>query len=324
MAMAEHKEKALGPHFVFSIGETDHLDKDELKLSHKDILRHLVGAGYDAHEVSGHDKSPKKYIIVYGVNQKDAEQLHKMVGRMGQSCSVYSTGKQHEKRYHHGSDAGKKVTGEGVIMHKNRPSDNYISLPGEQNHFTHQFMSKSEDSETYRKMAESGMDLLFPTSIRGKEFMSDTGIVYHITIKLFEPKTDDPKKIDEIASKLELIPPSLEDTSLEFSTIKGRNGNTMYVIELHGPTADRIIQYHQEFKDIGNPMSREFQPHVTIEKPLWDELKGSGAKTAKEAGLKFGPAELRQGNRILYSYRPKSEKLAPSKKEEASQMKEEK
>lgn len=179
----------------------------------------------------------------------------------------------------------------------------------------------NNDAQIYKEMAAKGMDLMFPTTINGKTDQADTGVLFHITIKLFNPETDDPVKIDEIAKKLELLPPNPEDTTIERGTIKGRNGNTMYVLRLKGPTADRIIGYHQEFKDIGNPMGHEFHPHITIDKALWEEFKGKDGITVKEANIKFSAAELHQGNRILYTYRPKQQDLSPTKQEEAKDMK---
>ena len=47
-----------------------------------------------------------------------------------------------------------------------------------------------------------------------------------------------------------------------------------------------------------------------MDKETHDKIKASGAKTAHEAGIKFGHAELKQGHNVLHTYEPK--KLAAS------------
>lgn len=138
-AILDHKDKIAGPHFLFSADNPLHPHKDELKMPHEHVLQHLQGAGYDAHEVQGHYGAPERSIVVYGVTPGQAEKLHGMASRMGQDSSIYSTGEEHEMRFHHGESAGKKMTGKGTVWHKEKPGDFYTTLPGGQHHFTHNF-----------------------------------------------------------------------------------------------------------------------------------------------------------------------------------------
>lgn len=138
-SIQEHKAKIQGPHFLLSAENPKYPEKNELGLSHHQVLAHLQGAGYDAHEVDGHYGAPEKSIIVYGITPDHAEKLHSLAARMGQDSSIYSTGTHHEMRFHHGADAGKKITGKGTQHHATKPGDFYTTLPGGAHHFTHNF-----------------------------------------------------------------------------------------------------------------------------------------------------------------------------------------
>lgn len=147
-AIDDHKEKIQGPHFIFSAENPKFPHLNQIGLNHDQVLHHLKGAGYDAHEVHGHYGAPEKSIAVYGVSPKHAENLHAMASKLGQDSSIYSTGKKHEMRFHHGKDAGKKILGEGTSWHKQKPKDFFTSLPGGVHHFTHNFnFGKSEEIE---------------------------------------------------------------------------------------------------------------------------------------------------------------------------------
>lgn len=146
-AMQEHKEKLNGPHFIFSAENALYPAKNELGMPHYKTLHHLKHSGYDAHSVTGQYGKPERSIVVYGVSPTQADDLHNLASRLGQESSIYSTGKRHEMRFHHGENAGKKVFGEGTTWHEKRPGDYYTTLPGGQHHFTHNFDFSGNDGE---------------------------------------------------------------------------------------------------------------------------------------------------------------------------------
>lgn len=135
----EHKAKLAGPHFLMSAENPKFPEKNVLKLDHESVLSHLKGAGYDAHEVNGHYGAPERSIVIYGVTPEHAQKLHGLAANLGQDSSIYSTGQNHEMRFHHGEMAGKKILGSGTQHHQNKPADFFTTLPGGANHFTHQF-----------------------------------------------------------------------------------------------------------------------------------------------------------------------------------------
>jgi hypothetical protein len=139
-ALKDHKQKISEPHFLMSAENPKHPEKNELKMDHPTVLAHLKGAGYDAHETQGsYDGKKEKSIAVYGVKPEHAEHLHGLAARLGQDSSIFSTGKKHEMRIHHGPEAGKKILGEGTTWHNQAPKDNFTTLPGGSHHFTHNF-----------------------------------------------------------------------------------------------------------------------------------------------------------------------------------------
>jgi hypothetical protein len=135
-ALTDHQEKARGPHFIFSAENPKHADKNQLNMSHHQVIHHLGSAGYDSHEINGLKGAPKS-IIVYGINENQANDLHKLASRLGQDSSIYSDGNAHEQRFHHGLDEGKSLYGKGTVWHKQPPEGNYTSLPGGAAYFTH-------------------------------------------------------------------------------------------------------------------------------------------------------------------------------------------
>lgn len=140
---AEDKTPHLGNHFLFSAENPMHPHKNELKMDHPKALAYLKNSGFNAHEVKGHYGSPETSIMVRGVSPKEAQNLHMFASRLGQDSSIYSNGKQHEMKFHHGSNKGKTVHGEGTVWHKEKPQDFYTTLPSGQ-HFTHNFNFDNE------------------------------------------------------------------------------------------------------------------------------------------------------------------------------------
>lgn len=311
----DHKAKISQPHFIFSAENPKYPDKNKHGFTHEQALKHLKNLNYDAHPVNGHYGAPEKSIIVYGTNPKQNEGLHRFASDLGQDSSIHSNGQQHEMRFHHGADAGKTVHGEGTEFHSNKPSDFYTTLPNG-NHFTHNFkfdksekMPKLTDAAAeYKKHAESGMGLMLPVSVNGKKNRPDIDLPYHASIKVFDSAKDSPLQAHEKASSLDIKHPDPKEVGIEPTTLKGRTGHTMHVLRLHGPHADAIKAHHDQFKEHGHPENFDFHPHITVDKPTWDKVVASKAKTAHEAGIEFHPAELHHKKNVLATYK-KSEEL---------------
>lgn len=142
-ALDDHKQKIKGPHFIFSADHALHPQNNEIKMGHDQIVNHLYHSGYDAHEIKSHYGNPSRSIIVYEVTPLQAEELHKLVSRLGQGHSIYSDGTASEMRFHHGAYANRAHYANDTDYYEDAPQDGYHSLPGGSYHFDHKFDYKS-------------------------------------------------------------------------------------------------------------------------------------------------------------------------------------
>lgn len=161
---------------------------------------------------------------------------------------------------------------------------------------------KAENPEAYKKLAEAGIMVGHTVKIGGRENRADIGIPYHSTVKFFNPEKDTPEAVHAVARKLSFDVPDPKTTKIEPGVFKDRLGNDVYVIKLHGEHADKIKQNNGKFSHMGFPATFEYTPHVSVEKKTWDGIVASKATTAHEAGIEFGPAQLKQGHKTLATY----------------------
>lgn len=164
---------------------------------------------------------------------------------------------------------------------------------------------KAENAQAYKKLAEKGIMVAHPVSVMGQKQRPDNGISYHSTIKFFNPDKDTASSIHGVAKNLNFVPPDPRKTRIEPGMFKDRMGNDVYVIKLHGEHADQIKNNNKKFDHMGYKASFEFQPHVSVDKATWQKIVDSKAQNAYEAGITFGPAELRQGHSVLATYHHK-------------------
>jgi hypothetical protein len=164
------------------------------------------------------------------------------------------------------------------------------------------YLLKAENPEAYKKLAEEGIMVGFSAKVAGQTHRPDNGIPYHSTVKFFDPSKDHPDQIHSVASKLKLTPPDAKNTRIEPGVFKDRMGNDVYVIKLHGPHADEIKGHNAKFSHMGYPANYEYSPHVSVDKQTWDKIVATKAQTAHDAGIEFGPAQLKQGQSVLHTY----------------------
>lgn len=162
---------------------------------------------------------------------------------------------------------------------------------------------KAEDLAAYKDLAEKGIMLAHPVTIGDKTHRPDINLPYHSSIKVFHPEKDSSAKAHDIASKLDMSPPNPKNVNITPDTFKDRLGNDIHVLKLRGSSPDKMKEHNSKFSHMGYPAKHDFQAHVSVDKDTWHKIKNSGAKTAHEAGLKFGPAQLYQGHKILHTYK---------------------
>jgi hypothetical protein len=172
-------------------------------------------------------------------------------------------------------------------------------------------INKSENPAQYAEQANKGLILLYPVKINGQDCRSDNGIPYHSTIKEFDANKDHAHEIHNMAKHLPLNPPDAKNTQIEPNQFKDRNGSDVFVITLKGNSAEKMKEHHGKFAHMGLPEQREWAPHISVPKDMHDKIKSSGAKTAKEAGIEFGNAELKKGPKRLKTYHHQSDSAEP-------------
>jgi hypothetical protein len=172
-------------------------------------------------------------------------------------------------------------------------------------------IKKAENPSDYAKQANEGIMLGYPVKIAGKTHRNDTGTHYHSTIKVFNKEKDHPHAIHNLAQHLPLNAPDAKNTQIEPGQFKDRKGNDVFVIKLHGRSADKLKEHHARFAHMGDPENYDFQAHISVPKSVHDEIKSSGAKTAHEAGIEFGNAELKAGPRTLKTYHHEADSTEP-------------
>jgi len=172
-------------------------------------------------------------------------------------------------------------------------------------------MLKAENPAAYKKLAEEGIMVAHPVSIKGQSTRSDIGIGYHSTVKFFDPSKDHPEAIHDVARGLKMTPPDPHTTGITPSMFKDRFGNDVYVVKLHGEHADQIKENNSKFSHMGHPSTYNFTPHISVDKATWEHIVDSGAKTAHEAGIEFGHAQLKQGHKVLTTYKHGSMSSSP-------------
>jgi hypothetical protein len=178
-------------------------------------------------------------------------------------------------------------------------------------------LRKAEDPQAYKASAEKGMMLAYPTTIDGQSHRKDNGMGYHATIKTFEPEKDHPHVIHNLAQHLPLGAPDEKNTQIEPGMFKDKKGNDIYVLKLHGRSADKLKENNAKFSHMGKPQPYEYEAHISVPKAVHDQIKAAGHKTAHEAGIKFGPAELKRGHKTLKTYHQEPDSAEPKVPDES-------
>ena len=180
-----------------------------------------------------------------------------------------------------------------------------------------QALKKAEDPEAYKKLASTGFLLAHPVKIKGQEYRPDNGIKYHASIKFFNKENDNPDHAHKTASQLEMHPHNSKETEIEPKVLKDRMGNDVYAIGLKGKHADRLKEHHDKFSHMGHKENYKWGAHISVPKAVHDEIKTAGHKTAHDAGIEFGHAELKRGPKTLHTYHAPIKKHETLKKAEA-------
>jgi hypothetical protein len=178
-------------------------------------------------------------------------------------------------------------------------------------------LKKNEDADGYAERANKGLMLAHPVKINGQSHRPDNGVEYHSTIKEFNRDKDHPHAVHQLAQHLPLNSPDAKNTQIEPSELKGRDGSTVYILKLKGNSAEKMKEHNAKFSHMGHPQSYEYQAHISVPKDIHEKIKSSGAKTAHEAGISFGDAQLKQGPKTLKTYHHEPDSAEPKVPDES-------
>lgn len=171
---------------------------------------------------------------------------------------------------------------------------------------------KAENPQAYKATAEKGLMLAYPAKIRGQENRPDI-VPYHVTIKMFDPQKDTSADAHGMARDMRFSGIDPKNTFISPEVLKDRFGNDTYAIKLSGPHHEQIVKARQKLANMGYPNHSENHPtHITVDKKTWDSVFASKPRTAEDAGIEFGAAQLRQGRNVLSAYKgsPQPEQIA--------------
>jgi hypothetical protein len=180
---------------------------------------------------------------------------------------------------------------------------------------------KAEDPQAYKKIAEQGILLGHPVTINGQTHRPDNGIAYHSTIKMFDHTKDPLAQAHEAAKGLHYPAIDPKKTHIEPAVLKDRFGNDTYAIKLLGEHQKHFVENRKKLSQYGYPGHSPDHPvHITVDKKTFDNVFAKKPKTAHEAGIEFGPAQLRHGHKVIDTFHPPKqheeyEKLAASEQD---------
>ena len=188
-------------------------------------------------------------------------------------------------------------TGETLNSHEIKR----VSLGTLKQHFDKHFGLKKSDPEVstiYMDRAKRGMDLMFPVTIRGEKFLKES-IPFHTSIKLFLPDETDPDEVINRIGAESPCPPGATDFNVEPYEYKSQYGYTAYTLRIV-PVPIGMETLYNRLAGLGIDY-KLFQPHITVHKQLWDEVKEKNL-TAADLDIKVLPLELRRGPDILFRW----------------------
>lgn len=157
--------------------------------------------------------------------------------------------------------------------------------------------------KSYEKsMAHSGLALLYPAYVMGEKFRSN-GIPHHVTIKFFDKPGVTADDAHEYASKQNIEHLNPNNITVTPKMFTNRFGEPVHVLALDGPEVQNLKSVNKQGSHLGQPVSYDYTPHISVDKDVHDFVKSMGRPVkASELGIEFDPPELRHGHRVLATY----------------------
>lgn len=162
--------------------------------------------------------------------------------------------------------------------------------------------------QSYKKFARQGGDVLWQVKIKGRSELVD-GIPLHMSLKVFEHK--DEMDLNEIKTKVKEFDLKTPDPKkLQFEPTvhtSERNGDQYYMLLVN--KCDKSYEdFYNSMKHCGT-VYKKFMTHVTIDKPLYEQIKKEGVKPEE---IEFSPLSIEYGSGNTVHQFEKSENLEKS------------
>lgn len=153
--------------------------------------------------------------------------------------------------------------------------------------------------EEYKKNAQKGCDVLFRVKIKGRSKLVDD-IPLHMSLKIFDnPDQFDLGELKKIVKEKDIRSP--DSKTLDFEPIIFKTGSNLqyYMLKVKGLDS-RYKALYDKYKNIGTTYDNFFT-HITIDKPLYEDIKKNGIKPEE---IEFSPLIIEEGaGNTLYEFK---------------------
>lgn len=140
--------------------------------------------------------------------------------------------------------------------------------------------------------------LMYPVHINGQSTNPENGGKYHVTLRNLGENQPDLKQMEHHLNQLNTTPPDqFQLVPHQFNT---KEGKTWHVLKLVGPGIKHMEDANKKLQDhYGPDKFPTFQPHITVDKDLWDKVKAGMPQHKLNVNIK--PLELWKEDKVLWS-----------------------
>lgn len=157
----------------------------------------------------------------------------------------------------------------------------------------------------YHKSAFSHCDILFRVKIKGRENLTKD-IPLHMSLKIFEnAKEIDLEKIKRLVKEFNIEKPDTKGLRMKAIIFAAEKTGIEYYMLVFENIDSKYEKFYNELKNVGTVYKRFF-PHVTLDWPLYDQIKREGLNSDE---VEFGEFVIEEGPRnTIYSFDQNLEK----------------
>jgi hypothetical protein len=157
---------------------------------------------------------------------------------------------------------------------------------------------------SYKEKAHNGCDILFRCEIKGRDMLME-GIPLHMSIKIFNRTADfHLPELKEFVNANNIVSPDPDKLSFEPIIFTTAAGIEYFMLKITG-LGPQYKALYDRYQHIGT-VYKEFFPHITIDRMLYDYVKENGIKPGD---ITFGPLIIECGANNTWHEFEKSEQM---------------